>query len=452
MRAFLVETGRKLSPFGDPPGDALFAMTTVGEAVRASLQKRGVTVEEVAADAKLPDEDGPCLLLADHVYLSDKLTGDFLAAALGQGGVVRLALCRTPAPDYLRPVSSATVETLDESGFGGAPRRAGRLDRAATERVCYDAFFVPAGKLDRDKSAREVLEELRATAPRLVVGKREIVRDVRMPIVGDAESVTLQFPLTSTVAAHVEHWVHVLWLNQLAFGILWMETVRAHKLWALWRALLAAPWSSPRLLESFVWRGEGVRIHPTAHVEASILGDGVVIGPRASVRNSILAPGVEVADHGTVITSVLGKNSYVTPKTFLVWGAAYPEAVLSNYKMQMSLVGRRASSSTWAGLIDAKFQGAIEVLHEGERVSTERSFLGSCLGHDSHIGAKVLLMPGREVPNGTYLTMRADEIVREIPSDLEPGVPVVRDAGTLVPQRALLARLAAAQSPPPTKE
>ena len=76
---------------------------------------------------------------------------------------------------------------------------------------------------------------LRETAPRLVVGKREIVREVRMPIVGDAESVKTLYPITSTVAAHIEHWVHVLWLNQLAFGILWGETVRAHKLWALWR-------------------------------------------------------------------------------------------------------------------------------------------------------------------------------------------------------------------------
>ena len=60
-------------------------------------------------------------------------------------------------------------------------------------------------------------------------------------------------------------------------------------------------------------------MHPTAHVEASILGDGVVIGPRATVRNSILGDGVEVADHASVIACTVGARSYVTPKTFFVW-------------------------------------------------------------------------------------------------------------------------------------
>jgi acetyltransferase-like isoleucine patch superfamily enzyme len=453
VRALIIETGRKLSPFGDPPDEALFAMGTVGGAVRASLERRGLRVERVRLEDPVPASDEPTLVLCDHTYLSDKCAGDFLADAFKQRGVVRLALCRTPASEYMRPVSSVVVEPLDPSGFGGRRRGAGKTDAKASERVCYDAFFAAAGKLPAADSCAALLDELREKSPRLVVGKREIVREVRMPIVGDAESTRMEFPITSTVAAHVEHWVHVLWLNQLAFGILWGETIRQHKLWALSRALLAFPWSMPRLFASLVRRGAGVRIHPTAHVEGSILGDGVVIGARASVRNSVLAPGTEVGDHATVITSVLGERSYVTPKTFFVWGAAYPDAVISNYKMQMSLVGRGASASTWAGLIDAKFTGAIEVLHDGERVSTERNFLGSCLGHDSHVGAKVLVLPGREVPNGAFITMRPDEIVREIPDSLEPGVPVVRDAGTLVPlddvlARAKQARAAAVQSAP----
>ena len=51
--------------------------------------------------------------------------------------------------------------------------------------------------------------------------------------------------------------------------------------------------------------------------------------------------------------------------------------------------------------------------------------------------AKVLLLPGREVPNGVFLTMRDDELVREIGSELPRGVPLVRHQGTLVPLSSL---------------
>lgn len=442
VRAYIIETGRKLLPFGDVPDDALFADGTVRSAVSGALSRRGLEVVRVPAEGPLPSFDDAALVLADHTYVSDKCLGDFLAAAVDDERAQRLCLCRTPSAEYTRPVSSVAIEPLDGSGSGAIPPRGGRTDQAASERLAYDAFFVPAGKMPAATEGAALLSALRESSARRVVPKREIVREVRMPIVGDAEHTRMAFPITSTVACHVEHWVHVLWLNHLAFGIRWMELVRAHKAWAFWRVARAFPWGMPRLLESFVWRGDGVRIHPTAHVEASILGDGVVIGARASVRNSILGAGVTVEDNASVLTSVLGEGAYLTPKSFFVFGAAYPEAVISNYKMQMSLVGRRASSSTWAGLIDAKFQGAIEVLHDGALVSTERSFLGSCLGHEAHIGAKVLMMPGRALPNGAFVTMRPDELIREVPADLPPGVPFARHDGTLVPLTKLLERKA----------
>jgi acetyltransferase-like isoleucine patch superfamily enzyme len=446
MRAFVLDTGRLIEPFGEPPGHALFALGTVFDAVRASLERRGCEVVKVALGEEVPALGEACVVLADHCYVSDKALGDFLALCFGEPELARLALCKTPSSDYTRPVSSVATEPLDVSGPGARPVKGGRTDQAASERLAYDCYYVPPGKLP-SSSPSDLLAALRTDASRRVVPKRELVREVRMPIVGDAEHNKLLFPITSTVACHVEHWVHILWLNHLAFGIAWMELLRQHKAWALWRALAAFPYGLPRMLSSFVWRGKDAHIHPTAHVEASILGDGVRIGPRASVRNSVLGAGVEVGDHATVLTSVLGAGAYVTPKSFFVWGAAYPEAVISNYKMQMSLLGRRASSSTWAGLIDAKFQGAIEVLHDDERRSTERSFLGSCLGHHAHIGAKVLVLPGRSIPNGTFITMRPEELVREVPADLTPGVAMVRHEGTLVPLERLLQRAPPASSP-----
>lgn len=438
MRAFIVATGHRIAPFDEPPPLAAFAGSTVGEAVQAALARRGIERVDVAAADTVPELAEETLLLADTVFLSDKCLGDFLDVALdvvAQGGAARLALARTPSVDFTRPVSSVAVEPFDESGPGARARKPWRIEATATERCAYDAFLVakrPAGG-----TFGALLDWLRGNATRVVVAKRELGIPLRLPVLGDAQATRAVVPLTSTVAAHLEHWVHVLWLNQLAFGIRWMELARTHKAWMAWRVLVGAPWTVPALMRSMVRRGKGVRIHPTAHVEASILGDGVVIGARASVRNSILGDGAEVADHATVISSTLGKNTYVTPRTFVVWSATYDDAVLTNYKLQVSLVGRGASLSTWAGLVDAKLQGTIDVLHQGRPVSTERSFLGSCIGHGAFVGAKVLLLPGRAVPNGAFIAMRPDELVTEVPRELPAGVPLVREGGTLVPAARL---------------
>ena len=107
--------------------------------------------------------------------------------------------------------------------------------------------------------------------------------------------------------------------------------------------------------------------------------------------------------------------------------------MISNYKLQVSILGKNAATSTWAGLIDAKLTGDVDVFHQGQKVSTERQFLGSCIGHNAYIGAKVLIMPGRSVPNDAFVAMRSDELISTIPADMPKGVPHMRDGGTLIP-------------------
>ncbi len=444
MKAFWVKTGRRITPFDDAPTDAWFGLTTVGAAVRDVLTRRGFEIVELDDDASIPAQDAPAVVLGEHVYVSNKCLGDFLALALGSEDPLRLWLCRTPATDYARPCATHDVAALDESGRGAKPAGAKDKEADATERVGYDVFYLPPGEaLDGP-----VLASLRERAGPQVVKKRELSPEFRMPILGDPDQTKMIFPVTSTVAAHVEHWVHILWLNQLALGVMWMDIVRAHKVWTAWRVVRAFPLVGGRLTRSLVRRGKGVRIHPTAHVEASILGDGVVIGPRATVQNSIVADGAEVGDHAAVLGSTIGPGAFVAPKSYVVWSTIYPESVSYNLKLQMSVLGRRATCSPWSGLIDAKFQGHIQVVKDGQRMSTERSFLGSCIGHEAYVGAKVLIHPGREVPNQTQIVMRPDELVETIPADLPARVPVVRDQGTLVPLTDLVARAKAAAPTP----
>ena len=388
MRVFVLQTGKTLSPFGEPPGAMCFGHSHFGEATDKAFAKLGHDVSRLGETDVPPDPGGACVILADHCYVSEKCALDFLQAAEATSGVARLALCRTPATDYARPVSSVEVEPLDAEGPGARSEEAQDVEAEATERCLYDCFWVASGELPADKTSAELLARLREVSSAVVVNKKEVGVEVRLPLLGDPEQTTMIYPVTSTLAGHVEHWVHVLWLNHQAFGVQLLERMRASPLWAAGRALRAWPPNAQQVVRKLVHKGKNVRIHPTATVEGSLLGDNVVIGARANVRNSILGRDVEVGDHASVIASTLADRAYVTPKTFFVWSTAFEGAVINNLKMQMSVVGREASSSHWAGLIDAKFQGTIGVTHHGKVVSTERSFLGSCIGHGGYIGGQ----------------------------------------------------------------
>ena len=437
MRALLIATGKTISPFHEPPGLAAYQARTVGVVVREALERRGLTIVELGPDDVVTASNEPTVVLADHCFVSEKALGDFLGAAfdvVGPDVSARLALAKTPSVAFTLPLSSATTEAFDADGPGAKPIVTGRLQRheaAASERVAYDCFFMHA--VVGDTSASALLANLRQTSKRVVVVKGELAIPLRLPTLGDGQQNIQLLPITSTLVAHVEHWVHILWLNQAGFGARWLEIARTNKAWAVFTLLRAAPWRFTSITHAFVRKGKNVRIHPSAWVEASVLGDDVVIGAGASVRNSIIGNGVVVGDHATVLASTLGDRVAVTPRTFVVSSVAYEDAVLSNYKLQVSVIGRGASLSTWAGFIDAKLQGTIDVPHEGRMQSTGRNFLGSCLGHGGHVGAKVLILPGREIPNGTLITMRDDELIRTIPEQLVAGVAHVRDNGTLVP-------------------
>jgi acetyltransferase-like isoleucine patch superfamily enzyme len=454
MRVFVIETGSTISPFGDAPGAMVFGHSHVGEATDRAFALLGHDVSRLAPGAPIPDPKGPCVVLADHCLVSHKCAQDFLKTVDKTPRLARLALCRTPASDYARPVSSVTVEPLDDSGPGARPEGATGVERGATERCLYDCFYVPEGELPEQTASLSLLDALRERAAAVVTKKREVGIEIRLPLLGDPEHTRMIYPVTSTVAGHVEHWVHVLWLNHQAFGVQIVDMARKDPAWAAKKAMGAWPPTDPaKVVPRLVHVGKNVEIHPTATVEGSLLGDNVRIGARATVRNSILGRDVEVGDHGSVIACTLADGAFVTPKSFFVWSTAFEGAVVNNLKMQMSVLGRGAASNHWAGLIDAKFQGAIGVAKGGEVVSTERSFLGSCIGHDGYIGAKAILMPGREIPNGVFVTMRPDELICEVPDDLPAGVPVVRDGGTLVPLSELRARLAAeGRTPVPSSD
>lgn len=419
-RAIILSSGTTLSPFGDPAGEAFFSGERLRQTQDRAFGRLGLEVVRVhsveeARAAAASSPAGPVVLLLDRVYVSEKAARDFLRSSRKLKPPVALALEVDASVEYTRPLGSMLHET----------------SQVVHDVVRVDGAELPAGPEDPVEWLRAIVK----TARRCLVKKRVIVVDIPLPIIPsqDDPRPILRYPVTSTVVVSVEHWVHVLWLNQIAFGIRWMELLRRRPLWALLRVLMGLSFDRERLLARLVHTGSGVKIHPTAHVSGSILGEGVVIGPHATVRNSVLGPGVIVQDHAVLLNSVVGDRTLVTENTFGVSIVSYPDATVGNYKLQMCLIGEGAYVHPWVGFVDAKFIGHVKVAHRGALVSTERAFLGSCVGHRARVAAKVMIQSGREIPNDAVVVMRPDEVVGEVPEHMPPGQPFVRDRGTLVP-------------------
>lgn len=418
-RAVILATDTVISPFMDPAREAYFSGETIEQTQRSTFARLRFEVVHAANPAEAIQHvkaapAGPVMLLLDRIYLSEKAAADFLKAAKKvPSRPAALMLSINASVDYTLPLQSI--------------RREG-------DAVVHDVLLVEGATLPEPTDGEDAVAWLRRIeATPVDVPKREIVAPIPLPTIGEREKTTLLYPITSTLVVSIEHWTHILWLNQIAFGVRWVELLRRNPLWGIWRALTAFSLDKFRILDRLVHRGRGVSIHPTAYVSASILGPGVKIGANATVRNSILGAGAIVQDHAALLNCVVGEGALIVENAFLVSNVIYPEATVGNYKLQVCLIGRGAYINNWASFVDAKFIGHVKVQKDGALVSSERAFLGSVVGHRAKMGAKMLVQCGREIPNDTVIVMRPDEVIHTVPKDLEPGRPHVRHQGTLVP-------------------
>ncbi|HSA21693.1 MAG TPA: hypothetical protein P5076_09610 [Myxococcota bacterium] len=428
MKLYLYHTDTVLAPFGDHVSEAQVLLERLADTQARACRRAGVELERVArpVDAR----ERPCLLAPDYVYFSEKALADFLATARKQrsrGAALALGRCRSVEAPL--PLQDLRLEDWPEQGEGG--------------RAVYDLWLVPDGELP--ERAQDVRAALLERCPPLEVPMREIVVPTRMPVLDEKEQV-FHFAITSTVCCHISHWTHLLWLGQLAFGIAWMERVRSHKVWTALTLLgsLARERSvnKYRVLAGMNSLGPGADMHPTAYLEASILGKDVKVGAGVCIRNSLIGDGVIIADHAVVLNSVIGHGCYLTENFFVASSLCYPGSTLGNIKMQMAVVGREVYLYGWCALMDAKFTGDIKVMHQGKQAGTGRQFLASCVGHRAVLGAKVLIQPGREIPNDLLLVSNPEDVIAEVPREVPAGVPMVRYKGGLIPAAQLKAERA----------
>jgi hypothetical protein len=380
VAVYVEPSGRRIEPFGDPPGEALIHDRTVADWQAQAFREAGLDV--------VHELRPPCLVVPDALFTTGGALRAFVDAAAGRDAVL----------------------VLKASRFG-------------------------EGTVPVQPDVERVAEGWRFSRVRFVSGRGEspvdVVFDPQEKVIELPGSPFLQQtgPVTIGVARHplmtLHHWVHILWANQVAGSIELMATPKWK--WiarGLGAAVRAGSFNRWKVLSKLNRIGKRCDIHPTAVVEGSVIGDGVSIGPFARVLFSHLGDGASVMTAGQVEFSVVGARALVSQQTVVRFCVLYPEAVAGQYLMQQCILGRQAVTTAGAYAIDLNFEQSIRVPLDGKLHDSGTRFLGSAFGHRCRVGTGFWMASGRMVPNGCFLIRDPDEVLSRIPANLEGQGPV----------------------------
>ena len=225
----------------------------------------------------------------------------------------------------------------------------------------------------------------------------------------------VSLPLTDAVVIPLGHWSQTLWGNLLSLGpYLWRELVGENIFSMFFRlgsaALFSLSTNPKKLIRGFVRKGKNCFIHPTAVVEACILGDNVRIGANAVVRGSILRDGVQVEDLALVEGSVLSAGALVQRQAMVKY-AVLDESAAAAGVVQLSLMGVQSSVKRGAYLMDVNFSGAVQVLYNDKAHTAPLGLIGCGVGEHAVVGLGVAIAAGRWLPTKTKTIMNPQNML-----------------------------------------
>lgn len=403
-----ISTGTSIPPFQELPLGALPVLNQpLAVAQAQALAENGLQLVDA------PPAGEACLIFSDRAYFNGAALRRLLTAGAGQARLVDAELWRTIGP--LQPAARPGLQELAVVPEGSGPEaahRAALLEGSLPERAV-------------DLGCRDLRPEL----PRPHPAMAHALRPVK---VGEAVMHT------------ISHWSHLLRANQLALGALG-EAARAgfeakgplRRAAEVLRVLIAAGGADPaKVAAALTQRGAGCTIHPTASVEACLLGDGVEIGAYSLVRGCVLGAGAKVEEHATVLSSVLGERAHVGRYGFSHLNVLMPEARLSaGGGYQASVFGPACFLAWGATALDMSFGREVMVEHAGALQPSGHHLLGVAVGPRAVVGNNVRLQHGMSVPADAVLVGPATDLLRSWgPSPVAEG-PHRAAAGQAEPLR-----------------
>ena len=268
MKAFRLDTGTSVAPYGGPVGTLAVGGSTLAQCQEDALAEAGFTLVDAAPSGE------PYLVFSDRTWFTATLLKKMRAA--GQG---RLQIKHADWLAWTGGLQDGLGEGMYELAIlEGSPSLSG----------------LPVMTLDLTFHALE-LSEVHSSM------KHAKAHD---------------YVVSSSMAHQLDHWSHIVRVNKLVLANRveearddWEAAGVLGKAWRilkiLWKAKSLKGW---RIAQALNEVGENVDIHPSAVVEFSVIGNGVSIGPHALVRGSIWATGPRLTPKPTSMHRLLGRE------------------------------------------------------------------------------------------------------------------------------------------------
>jgi carbonic anhydrase/acetyltransferase-like protein (isoleucine patch superfamily) len=416
VKAAIVATGTRIAPFERSVDKCALGAGTFGDARAHALAGIGVN----AAETRAPEDvvEGPALLIADDTWVTRRALTGFVKAVRHERDPVRLCLPRSRMLELVLPLQDVPLDSSPSNGANG--------DANAWKRAAFDVVYVPDGLTLSGAQAFQLGPE-RWRAP----AYKEVVLDVPIPRhILASPAATMAWPLTSTIAMRVRHWVHVLRAGHLAPQVALLDHATARPISSAVR--LALSWRPSKAARAyqyrrrFVFRGRNVFIHPTATVEASVIEDDVSIGAYAYVVNSVVGKGSVIEQRAHVSGSTLGPRTFVSLNSSLQACVTFGDTDACINGVQACVFAERCAMTSFAHPLDLAIGGNVKVDDNGTLRDAGSLPCGVAFGEGVLVGANVTISAGRAIPAGVRLIDDPARILRTIDVSA-PGLHAVVD-------------------------
>ena len=371
MNAYIVESNKKIEPFGDHPRDCLIGNRKLGDIQREVLQSLGLTLKATSDPKEIEDSDEH-IIFVDSLLFSKELLQEFIK----QSRKLKCpTICAVKPPD-LTGVCDRVLATQEVQIY--------------PDRIEYGLRYVPP------------LTSLGEPVPVLIdLEQHRVKGPLPEHLIGCRDGCVL---MSDRILVQIDHWVNLHNANMAMLEAVLPRRLlnsRAKMLRAVLRAHSLNKW---KVLHQINKIGKNCDIHPTAWIEFSTLGNNVHVGAGSVISGSLVGDNNYIDASTTMQFSVTGERCCIGGGATVRYGLLYPGVLGWPRLIQYAVIGRDAFLGDGVTISDYRIDGRnIIVMKDGMPVDTGSRISGACLGHGVYLAAGCVVGPGRAIPNGMHI-------------------------------------------------
>jgi len=394
MKAYIVQSDKRVDPFGDYARDCLVRNEPLSELQKRTLLELELEPVRVSGSDEIDDPE-PYIIINDNLYFTRELLNEFIERS-GTTGESTVCALKAGLVTLRSVVNVQDAKPCLDDHFE------------------YPLYFSPGGTLRKRYQYIKINPDQDSTS---IPMPEQIYREEKYSI-----------PITTHFLIQIDHWVN-LWAANISTIL--ADAARLKKMSKLKQLILvlrARSLNQSKILQRLNKIGRNCAKHRTACIENSIIGDNVQIGAGTVVMNSVIGDNVRIGANIVIDSSIIGPQSLIMYGQ-IMYSVIFPGVSTSSSIIEVSLIGRGALMGGTTALTDFRFDGQnVSVMKDGKLFDTGNKFLGSCLGHGVFLGSGCIVAPGRMIPGGLRITLEETRIIRACHPDQDvPGFRVVKE-------------------------